>query len=178
MALLLSALNWLSLLLTLQLRAHLGNLRTRLFQFIDTSLDAEALQHAAAANAAAAAVEATELGAASSSSRHHHRRRHHCHRRSHRRRHYSAYDTSCSSDPNNILYEAGNGTDTDGDYDTAAAAAAADSSSPRGWRKLREQFVRMFGSWTRAGCESKDELSSALMDLSEDLMAQVTAFCF
>jgi hypothetical protein len=33
----------------------------------------------------------------------------------------------------------------------------------------------MFGSWLggSGGCQSKDELSSALIDLSEEIMAQV-----
>lgn len=46
-------------------------------------------------------------------------------------------------------------------------------SSGGGWWGLRQRFLNLFG---RAGgaTESRDELSSALMDLSEDLMSQVS----
>jgi hypothetical protein len=50
---------------------------------------------------------------------------------------------------------------------------SSSGSSGGGWWGLRQRFLNLFG---RAGgaSESKDELSSALMDLSEDLMAQVS----
>jgi hypothetical protein len=50
---------------------------------------------------------------------------------------------------------------------------SSSGSSGGSWWGLRQRFLNLFG---RAGgaTESKDELSSALMDLSEDLMAQVS----
>jgi hypothetical protein len=49
------------------------------------------------------------------------------------------------------------------------------SSGGGGWWGLRQRFLSLFGR-AGGGSESKDELSSALMDLSEDIMAQVSVF--
>lgn len=148
----------------LQLRAHLGNLRARLFQYICSSLDTDALHNAVAANAAAA--EVAEAG--SSSRRRHHRRC--CHRRHHRHgyRQYTA-SSLCST-------AALNSEDWDCycNSSTSVSTTAAAGSAGGGWRNLRERFVRVFGSWSSGGCDSRDELSSALMDLSEELMTEVS----
>jgi hypothetical protein len=51
---------------------------------------------------------------------------------------------------------------------------SSSGSSGGGWFGLRQRFLQLFGRAGGGKSESRDELSSALMDLSEDLMAQVS----
>jgi hypothetical protein len=64
--------------------------------------------------------------------------------------------------------------------DPARGSDANNSASASGWFALRQRFLALFGSSSSSSSsaaggvsDSKDELSSNLMDLSEDLMAQV-----
>ncbi len=60
----------------------------------------------------------------------------------------------------------------------AAAAAAAAPMPSGGWRRVREAFLRLFagGTSVREG-SSKDVLSNLLIELHEDITAQVGGWC-
>jgi hypothetical protein len=63
--------------------------------------------------------------------------------------------------------------DSDCSCDGGTTGSFGSSGRGSGWQLIRQRFLSLFGAADNNVSDSKDALSSALMDLSEDLMAQV-----